>query len=41
VCNPRGYLNWSGRIENKAFDPGLVIDMKPSAIETVHGTIQS
>ncbi|EJL77014.1 putative phosphoesterase [Variovorax sp. CF313] len=28
VCNPRGYMNWSGRIENKAFDPGLVIDVK-------------
>ncbi|SDZ40081.1 Calcineurin-like phosphoesterase [Variovorax sp. YR634] len=27
VCNPRGYVNWSGRIENKAFDPGLVIDV--------------
>lgn len=25
VCNPRGYVNWSGRIENKAFDPALVI----------------
>ena len=28
VSNPRGYVNWSGRIENKAFDPGLVIDLK-------------
>jgi len=28
VCNPRGYVNWSGRIENKAFDPGLVIDVQ-------------
>ncbi|MGQ3052399.1 MAG: metallophosphoesterase [Roseateles sp.] len=31
VCNPRGYVNWSGRIENKAFDPGLVIDVNSSA----------
>lgn len=28
VCNPRGYVNWSGRIENSAFDPGLVIDVQ-------------
>lgn len=28
ICNPRGYVNWSGRIENKAFDPGLVIDVR-------------
>lgn len=21
VCNPRSYVNWRGRIENKAFDP--------------------
>ncbi|SEF35494.1 hypothetical protein ABL840_37005 [Variovorax sp. NFACC27] len=28
VCNPRGYVNWSGRIENKAFNPGLVIDLR-------------
>ncbi|SEM10180.1 Calcineurin-like phosphoesterase [Variovorax sp. YR750] len=27
VCNPRGYVNWSGRIENKAFDPGLIIEL--------------
>ncbi|MGJ7519698.1 metallophosphoesterase [Variovorax sp. LT1P1] len=27
VCNPRGYLNWSGKIENNAFDPALVIDV--------------
>ncbi|MES1265545.1 MAG: metallophosphoesterase, partial [Variovorax sp.] len=25
VCNPRGYVNWSGRTENQAFDPGLVL----------------
>ncbi|MCU4119935.1 metallophosphoesterase [Variovorax sp. N23] len=25
TCNPRGYVNWSGRIENQDFDPGLVI----------------
>jgi len=31
VCNPRGYVNWSGRIENKEFDPGLVIDVQPLA----------
>jgi len=24
VCNPQGYVNWSGRIENKTFDAGLV-----------------
>ncbi|RQO59421.1 metallophosphoesterase [Variovorax sp. KBW07] len=28
VSNPRGYVNWSGRIENKAFDPSLVIDVQ-------------
>ncbi len=27
VSNPRGYVNWSGRIENKEFDPGLIIDL--------------
>ncbi|MGJ3701249.1 hypothetical protein [Variovorax sp. AFSI2.2] len=31
VCNPRGYVNWRGRIENKVFDPGLVIDVQPLA----------
>ena len=41
ICNPRGYVNWSGRIENKAFDPALIIDVKPSAIETAHGVVQS
>jgi hypothetical protein len=30
VCNPRGYVNWSGRVESKEFDPGLVIDLKSS-----------
>ena len=28
ACNPRGYVNWSGRIENKAFEPALVIDLE-------------
>lgn len=28
VSNPRGYVNWSGRIENSAFDPGLVINVR-------------
>lgn len=27
VCNPRGYVNWSGKTENNAFDPALVIDV--------------
>lgn len=27
VCNPRGYVNWSGRTENQAFDPGLVVQV--------------
>jgi predicted phosphodiesterase len=27
VSNPRGYVNWSGRIENEAFDPGLLIEI--------------
>lgn len=27
VCNPRGYVNWSGRTENQAFDPGLVLQL--------------
>jgi predicted phosphodiesterase len=27
MSNPRGYVNWSGRIENKVFDPHLVIDV--------------
>jgi len=31
VSNPRGYVNWSGRVENKAFDPGLVINVQPLA----------
>jgi Icc-related predicted phosphoesterase len=30
VCNPRGYVNWSGRIENQAFEPGLIVDVSPS-----------
>ncbi|SFQ67545.1 Calcineurin-like phosphoesterase [Variovorax sp. OK605] len=31
VCNPRGYVNWSGRIENQAFEPGLIVDVKSPA----------
>jgi len=27
VCNPRGYVNWSGKIENQAFEPGLIVDV--------------
>ena len=27
LCNPRGYVNWSGKTENNAFDPALVIDV--------------
>ncbi|WP_431273271.1 metallophosphoesterase [Variovorax ureilyticus] len=27
VCNPRGYVNWSGRTENQTFDPGLVVQV--------------
>ena len=27
VCNPRGYVNWSGQIENQAFEPGLIVDV--------------
>ncbi|RRH81166.1 metallophosphoesterase [Variovorax beijingensis] len=30
VCNPRGYVNWSGRIENQAFDPGLIVEVPPA-----------
>lgn len=29
VGNPRGYVNWSGKIENEEFDPGLIIDLEP------------
>lgn len=29
VCNPRGYVNWSGRTENQAFEPGLIVDVPP------------
>ncbi len=28
VCNPRGYVNWIGRIENQAFEPGLIVDVR-------------
>jgi len=31
VCNPRGYVHWSGRIENQVFDPELVIDVPAMA----------
>ena len=27
MCNPRGYVNWSGRTENQNFDPGLVLQV--------------
>lgn len=27
ICNPRGYVNWSGRTENVAFDPRLVVEV--------------
>jgi Icc-related predicted phosphoesterase len=27
VCNPRGYVSWSGRTENQNFDPGLVLQL--------------
>lgn len=31
VCNPRGYVSrMSGRIENQAFDPGLVVEVPTS-----------
>jgi Icc-related predicted phosphoesterase len=31
VCNPRGYVRrMSGRIENEAFDPGLIVDVPPA-----------
>lgn len=33
MSNPRGYVNWSGRIENKMFDPGLVIDVQALAAD--------
>ena len=29
--NHECYVNWSGRIENQAFDPGLVIDVQALA----------
>ncbi|SEM04169.1 Calcineurin-like phosphoesterase [Variovorax sp. YR750] len=28
MSNPRGYVNWSGKIENKAFNPRLVVDVQ-------------
>lgn len=27
ICNPRGYLRWTGAFENHAFDPGLVVEI--------------
>ena len=27
VCNPRGYVSWSGRTENQTFDPGLTLQL--------------
>jgi predicted phosphodiesterase len=27
VTNPRGYVNWKGDVENRVFDPGLVIEV--------------
>lgn len=27
VTNPRGYINWKGDVENRMFDPGLVIEV--------------
>jgi len=27
ISNPRGYMNWHGEFENKAFDPGLVLQI--------------
>ncbi|MDQ0083773.1 putative phosphodiesterase [Variovorax boronicumulans] len=31
VSNPRGYVNWSGRIENQAFESGLIVDVTSPA----------
>ena len=31
VSNPRAYVNWSGKGENKAFEPALVIDVQAFA----------
>ena len=28
ICNPRGYMNWHGEFENKAFDPELLIEIE-------------
>ena len=30
ISNPRGYLNWHGEFENKAFNPGLVVEVDSS-----------
>ncbi|BEP38497.1 hypothetical protein GmRootV59_54220 (plasmid) [Variovorax sp. V59] len=27
ACNPRGYMNWHGKFENRDFNPGLVIEV--------------
>jgi hypothetical protein len=32
ISNPRGYLNWHGEFENKAFNPGLVVEVDASPI---------
>lgn len=29
VCNPRGYVNWSGKIENSEFNPAFVVNLGP------------
>lgn len=37
ISNPRGYLNWHGEFENKAFNPGLVVEIDFSrGVERVH-----
>ena len=37
ISNPRGYLNWHGEFENKAFNPGLVVEVDLSpGVERVH-----
>lgn len=32
VANPRGYVNWSGKIENEEFDPRLIIDLEALSV---------
>ncbi|WP_353506388.1 metallophosphoesterase [Variovorax sp. J31P207] len=37
ISNPRGYLNWHGEFENKAFNPGLVVEVEASpSVDRVH-----